>query len=238
MKKFTLIELLVVMAILGILVSILLPSLTKARATAKAGVCSSNLRQLGLGVEMYESDYSKTPPAILVFADSSHITWLAQIAKYFESTNTSLSTMAPFNCPANEFQAYYTSYGWGRRYESYGGNGWNGVRLNSATPPGPPSRALGIMSSSIESPADLYLAADAVYYRFANQDGGNHPDCGSGEGAGYPCMIKYNAGDKNHGYLRYDHLKKLNMLYADKHVSREKQVVTKTNSSVNWYAKP
>ena len=45
MKKFTLIELLVVVAIIGILVSILLPSLRKARETAKFAVCKSNLSQ-------------------------------------------------------------------------------------------------------------------------------------------------------------------------------------------------
>ena len=47
-KKFTLIELLVVVGILGILVSLLLPSLSKAREKGKAAVCMSNMRQVGL----------------------------------------------------------------------------------------------------------------------------------------------------------------------------------------------
>lgn len=46
MKKFTLIELLVVVAIIGILVSILLPSLEKSREVARQAVCLSNLSQL------------------------------------------------------------------------------------------------------------------------------------------------------------------------------------------------
>ena len=50
MKKFTLIELLVVIAILGILVSILLPSLTKARDSSKNAVCFSNVDQWGKAV--------------------------------------------------------------------------------------------------------------------------------------------------------------------------------------------
>ncbi|NRA69286.1 MAG: prepilin-type N-terminal cleavage/methylation domain-containing protein, partial [Pseudobacteriovorax sp.] len=45
-KKITLIELLVVVAILGILVSILLPALGQAREKVKRSVCKSNLRQL------------------------------------------------------------------------------------------------------------------------------------------------------------------------------------------------
>ncbi|MCM8529616.1 MAG: type II secretion system GspH family protein, partial [Lentisphaeraceae bacterium] len=45
MKKFTLIELLIVIAIIGILVSILLPSLNKARDVSKNAVCLSNVDQ-------------------------------------------------------------------------------------------------------------------------------------------------------------------------------------------------
>jgi prepilin-type N-terminal cleavage/methylation domain-containing protein len=52
-SAFSLIELLVVVAIIGILVSILLPSLGRARASGKLAVCASNLRQLGVGVTNY-----------------------------------------------------------------------------------------------------------------------------------------------------------------------------------------
>ena len=53
MKKFTLIELLVVLAVIGILVSILMPSLHKARQKARAAVCMSNTKQIGLAWALY-----------------------------------------------------------------------------------------------------------------------------------------------------------------------------------------
>jgi prepilin-type N-terminal cleavage/methylation domain-containing protein len=56
MCGFTLIELLVVVAIISLLVSILLPSLTKAKELAKATVCTSNLRQIGLLVFLHAEE--------------------------------------------------------------------------------------------------------------------------------------------------------------------------------------
>ncbi len=61
-KGFTLIELLVVIAIIALLVSILLPSLKRAKDLAMNVVCKTNVRGIGMASALYRNDFDDTFP--------------------------------------------------------------------------------------------------------------------------------------------------------------------------------
>ncbi|MFA6713882.1 MAG: prepilin-type N-terminal cleavage/methylation domain-containing protein [Victivallales bacterium] len=96
---FTLIELLVVIAVIAILVSMLLPALTKARDVSKRINCVGNMKQIGTAVNFYVSDNNLYLPPL--WGQTKEEAWRMMVSPYLGKETGELSPL--FYCPS---QAY------------------------------------------------------------------------------------------------------------------------------------
>ncbi|MHC4266099.1 MAG: DUF1559 family PulG-like putative transporter [Planctomycetota bacterium] len=110
---FTLIEMLIVISIIGLLMSILLPSLRSAREQAKSLSCTSNLKQIGYAVLSYFGEYDGYfPPAYQ--SDSSTHWWGQKHSEGIDYTKgfawpylqSSLEEKSIYECPSQPYGSY------------------------------------------------------------------------------------------------------------------------------------
>jgi prepilin-type processing-associated H-X9-DG protein/prepilin-type N-terminal cleavage/methylation domain-containing protein len=134
-RAFTLVELLVVIGIIALLISILMPALSAARAQANTIKCASNLKSIGQVAHMYAQDFKGKVPRNYEYGgqyQDGHILWAEAFARYLykgfrDNTNGDVSAardrqLAPefekmevYQCPVNprdEMVLDYVSNGW------------------------------------------------------------------------------------------------------------------------------
>lgn len=149
---FTLIELLVVIAIIAILAAMLLPALSNAKEKAKSINCVSNLREIGLALNIYALDFHVYP---LFGSQSITNPW----AVAYGATIGGVRKI--YVCPS--FQSGWTNVtGWGQiRTTSYAYNGF-GCCMSACQGldglwPSPP-----VKDSQVVAPADMIAYGDSA----------------------------------------------------------------------------
>lgn len=100
---FTLIELLVVMAIIGILATLLLPTLARAKEKARRIKCLSNLKQISLSMNLFVTDNEKFPCRLTVAEGGSYTR--PNVWETYKVMSNDISTPKILICPSDTRKA-------------------------------------------------------------------------------------------------------------------------------------
>ncbi|MCK4602291.1 MAG: type II secretion system protein [Phycisphaerae bacterium] len=225
-KAFTLIELLVVVGIISLLVSILLPSLTRANELSRKVVCKTNIRLLQLGNEVYQQDnggiYVAAAANMGGYYDPNTTNWYRWFGSRTSSSGPFTKEDGPLipylpgkavrQCPSfrdfcEGFEAGCGGYGYNKDFV-----GQYVIKDGSWYRPADAHfDIIGNRTDAFKSPASTVAFTDSAFLR-----GGliEYSFCES------PRQVFYNS--QNQPSIHFRHIGFANIVWLDCHVSEEK----------------
>jgi len=180
-RGFTLIELLVVIAIIAILAAMLLPSLSKAKETARRIFCLNNLSQLTVAAQIYVSDNQTTYPPrdnVSRWPNRFFDNYGKNIKVLVCPTDAALTApatvgMTPSNNVADASVRSYFINGWNDYYAGvFGTTDWETLQSEIMT------NGLGMKETAIAHPSDTVVLGEKAhtagdFYMDLLENGGN-----------------------------------------------------------------
>ena len=242
-KYFTFIELLVVVAIIGMLIGMLIPVLSKARKATKVAVCQSQLKQHGYALYMYaDENNGQLPPA--TGQGNYHISWDDLISPY-EGRSMSQALMNAnavksfdniphqiLQCPGQDPPSIQNHRGPEAMHRGYMAVGPHGPRVawGQTNNYGPMGERYSVKLVQVEKPSELY-ALGCNYHRMG------HSAIGSGTRAYAEYAViwyDYDATGGTHGNFKF------NFSYVDGHVELKNITTSYYNSTHTgpWSIRP
>jgi prepilin-type N-terminal cleavage/methylation domain-containing protein len=226
-KGFTLIELVIVISIIGLLMSILVPSISRARKQVKAAACSNNLKQIGYAVLSYFGEYDGYfPPAYQ--SDSSTHWWGQKGADGIDYTKgfawpylqSRLEQKGLYECPSQPYGSYKlqakpagvpddpkwitSTYGYNGYYLTPPRTAWPDINIR-------PWQKI----TSVLHPAEAFVFADTLLDRDTT---GNSPNVENNALLDPPFLYSSTGWrENNFPTTCFRHLEKTCVLFADSH---------------------
>ena len=113
---FTLVELLVVIAMIGVLAGLMLPTLGKAKESGRGTVCLSNLRQIGIALQLYVQDNNNRMPEMRdVLVGTNDLPSAIPLPGMHIVLSNHLGSVQVLRCPSDTkrlFEQTGSSYAW------------------------------------------------------------------------------------------------------------------------------